>query len=107
MFLLTIVVMGLNFKALLVPPLALAILTIFISGFQIVSLVGYGYWAIKSWDVSAKGNWLKKTLDFGLLILVTVLTTDLATRMLLPAMSSLPNAQQSNATSFCYDHFCH
>jgi hypothetical protein len=88
MFLLIIVLMGLNFNALLIPPLALAILTIFISAFQIASLVGYGYWAIKSWDSTAKGTRLKKILYFGLLILVTVWTTDLAIRMFVPAMGT-------------------
>ena len=89
MFILTIVLMGLNFRAYLIPELALIILTICISIFQIISLVGYCYWTIKLWDTWTKDGQLKNVLYLGLLILVTLLTADLAKRLFSTAMASL------------------
>ena len=83
MFILTFLLMALNFRALMVPAWFLAILTICLSVFQMISILGYGFWTVKLWKTWTKDNRLIKILYFVLLILVTVLTADLTRRMVL------------------------
>jgi hypothetical protein len=70
-----------NYQTFIIPEWLLQLLTICILTFQIISLFGYGYWTTKIWGTLTQDSRLTKSLYFGLLILVTLLTTDLTRRI--------------------------
>jgi hypothetical protein len=81
MFMLTFILMFMNYQRFIIPEWLLQLLTICMLTFQMISVVGYGYCATKTWETLTQDDRLTKSLYFGLLVLVTVLTADLTRRI--------------------------
>jgi len=73
--------LGMNFSKLMMPEWLLALLTISIGCFAIVSLFSYGFWTLKLWGTMNSGGRLIKILYFAVLLLVTFLTAYISFRI--------------------------
>jgi hypothetical protein len=81
-FFLVLFLMMINFRALVIPIWTTILLTVIISSFQIISFFGYGYWTINNWRALNEDERLIKVLYFGLLALVTVGTSYIASKLI-------------------------
>jgi hypothetical protein len=79
--LLIFILIFLNFQKLIIPEWSLQTLVLFIWTFQLVSLGAYVYWILKQLAIFAKDEKINKALYLVVLILATLLTSDLVRRV--------------------------
>ena len=70
-----------NYRSFVVPEWLLQSVTICIATFQIVSLFSYGYWTRRIWRALNPERRLSHLLYFRLLVLVTLLASNLTMRV--------------------------